>query len=50
MMTRGMEHCDDKGMEQCDGRGHGALKREVSWSIVLTGGMDHCDDMGHGAV
>ena len=22
---KGMEHCDDKGMEQCDDKGHGVL-------------------------
>ncbi len=25
VMTRAMEHCDDKGMEHCDDKCHGAL-------------------------
>ena len=36
MMTRVLEHFDNKGMEHCD---------ERAWSIVIEGDKEHCDDM-----
>ena len=36
-------------MEICDDEGHGALRLQGSWSIVMTGAMEHCDAKDHGA-
>ena len=45
-----MDHCDDKGVELCDDKGHGALRLQGSWSILMTGAMEHCDDKNYGAL
>ena len=45
-----MVHWDDKVAEFCDGKGHGTLRLQGSWSIVMTGAMEQCDDKGHGAL
>ena len=45
-----MEHCDDKGVELCDDKGHGALRLQGSWSILMTGAMETFDAKPHGTL
>ena len=45
VMTRILEHCDDKGHGALRWHGHGTLWWQEFWSIVMTRAMEHCGDM-----
>ena len=44
VMTRMLEHCDDKGHGALWWHGHGTLWWQEFCSIAITRAMEHCDD------